>query len=247
MLKRTLLAISLAALGTAHAADIDALRATLSERMKGVQIGAISKLPYADVYEVVVNGHNIVYTDASGSVAWIGKLIDLKTRKDLAEQRKEDLLRVDFAALPLDKALVKVKGSGARKLAVFSDPECPYCQALEKELKLIDNVTIYTFLYPIAELHPGAAAKSHAIWCTEDRVKAWDELMLRGVEPKAKKAKGNEEGCAAPLKEIADVARSAFIAGTPGIVFGNGKLVPGMIDSRAIERHLAVSEKSAQP
>jgi thiol:disulfide interchange protein DsbC len=41
------------------------------------------------------------------------------------------------------------QGSGARKLAVFVDPNCGYCKRFERDLATVKDVTIYTFLYPI--------------------------------------------------------------------------------------------------
>ena len=56
--------------------------------------------------------------------------------------------RVNFATLPLEDAVKTVNGDGSRVLAVFSDPRCPYCNALDEELAKLDNVTVYTFLLP---------------------------------------------------------------------------------------------------
>ena len=242
MLKQSLIALSLfTAFSGAHAAvDIEKMRKQLTEHMPGMQIGAITKAPYAGLYEVVANGFNVFYTDENANVAIIGKMIDLKTKKDLVEARTQQLMHVDFASLPIDKAIVKVKGDGSRKLAVFSDPDCPYCQELEQELAKVSDVTIYTFLYPLAELHPDAERKAKLVWCAEDRAKAWDELMLQGKEPAAKQG-----ACDAPLKEISAVAQKARINGTPGMIFADGKLVPGVIKSIQIERNLTASQPKA--
>ena len=86
--------------------------------------------------------------------------------------------QIDFASLPLDHAIKTVQGNGRRKLAVFADPYCPYCAALERRLWQVSDVTIYTFLFPIltAESKPMAAA----IWCAPERAKAWRAWMLDG-------------------------------------------------------------------
>ena len=238
MLKQSLIALSLlSAFSSAHSADVEKMRKQLTERMPGMQIGAITKAPYAGLYEVVANGFNVFYTDENANIALIGRMIDLKTKKDLVEARTQALQNVNFASLPLDKAFVKVKGDGSRKLAVFSDPDCPFCLELEQELAKVDNVTIYTFLYPIAELHPDAERKAKLVWCAKDRAKAWDELMLQGKEPAAA-----EGACEAPLQAIQDFAKKVWISGTPGMVFANGKMVPGALKSVQIEQHLTASE-----
>ena len=93
------------------------------------------------------------------------------------------LNRIDLASLPLELAIKKVKGKGERRLIVFSDADCPFCARLEDEMKDVDNVTIYTFLFPIDQLHPDAARKSRMIWCAADRVKAWDDFFESGKLP----------------------------------------------------------------
>ena len=241
MFKQSLVALSLfAAFSSAHAAvDIEKMRKQLTERMPGTKIGAITKAPYVGLYEVIANGFNVFYTDEHANIAIIGKLIDLKTGKDIAQARSQELMRVDFAALPMDKAIVKVKGDGSRKLAVFSDPDCPFCRDLEQELNKVTDVTIYTFLYPLTELHPDAERKAKLIWCAENPAKAWDDLMLNGKEPAA-----TEKACEPPLKEIQEMALKYWINGTPGVVFSDGQLVAGSLNSAQIEKHL---DEKAKP
>ena len=251
MLKKSLIALSLlAAFSSANATDvpsakIDAekvgiVRQHLTQRMRGANIGAITKAPYGNLYEVVINGLNVFYTDENANVAFIGKVIDLKTQKDLVEARTQELQQVDFTLLPLEKAIVTIKGNGSRKVAVFSDPECPYCQELEQELAKVSDVTIYTFLFPLIELHPDAERKAKLVWCAADRAKAWEELMLKGKEPTA-----TEKPCEPPFQAIQAVAKKFWINGTPGMIFSDGKLVPGSINSVQIERNLAASQEHA--
>lgn len=216
----------------------DRLRATLAERLPGMAIESITRLPQLDLYEVVGSGNRIFYTDAKGDFALVGNLIDLKTRENLTEQRQDELSVVDFAGLPFDKAFVKVKGDGSRKLAIFTDPDCPYCQRLEQELGKVSNVTVYVFLLPLAQLHPDAPRKARAVWCAPDRAKAWDALMLEGREPAAPAPE-----CQDPLADVAKVADRIGIQGTPGLAFASGRLVPGAIDAEQIEQLLDTPAK----
>jgi thiol:disulfide interchange protein DsbC len=70
-------------------------------------------------------------------------------------------------------------------------------------------------------------------------VKAWDDLMLNGREPPAPKA-----DCETPIADIARVGEEMHINGTPGLIFGNGKLVPGAIPAADIEKLLSGVGKS---
>lgn len=225
---------------TANAgADDASLRSTLEERLPGAKIGHISPGPVPGLVEVVVDGINVIYTDKNGDLAFIGNVVNLKTKENLTRKRAEEVAFVNFSQIPLTQAIVKVKGDGSRKLVVFSDPDCPYCKQLEKELAFLDNVTIYVMLYPIEQLHPGARKKSAAVWCSSDRAKAWDNLMLYGKEPAA--ATGE---CKTPLDEIHALAQRLSITGTPGLVFQNGKLVPGALKTEEIEKLLKAAAKS---
>jgi len=214
-------------------ADEAAVRKSLLENMPDMKIESVRKLDGIDLYEVVNNGRNVFYVDPRGEIAIVGRMVDVRTRENLTEQRIAELSRVEFSALPLDRAIVTVKGSGARKLAVFSDPDCPYCKQLERELDGISDVTIYTFLYPIVSLHPDAARKARLVWCASDRARAWSELMLRGREPE------NAASCPSPLADNLVLGGKLSIDGTPGIVFPSGRLVPGVIARDLIERYLS--------
>src|SRR5258708_30881783 len=86
-----------------------------------------------------------------------------------------------FEDVPLDLAIKQVRGSGKRVVAIFSDPFCPYCKSLDRALLRQDDITIYTFLYPI--LRPESPDKARTIWYSPDRAKAYYDFMLNGREP----------------------------------------------------------------
>ncbi|MBB5019239.1 thiol:disulfide interchange protein DsbC [Chitinivorax tropicus] len=222
--------------GPVKPAVAEDIKKKLAERLPNVKIDSVANTPISGLYEVVVNKRDIVYVDREAKYLMDGNLVDLSVRKSLTEERAADLRRVDFGTLPFDDAIKVVKGKGERKLAVFSDPDCPFCKRLEASLKDMDNVTIYTFLYPLAQLHPDAPRKSALVWCAADRVSAWNALMHEGKLPEG------EGKCDTPLAKIASLAEQYGISGTPGIVFPNGKLVPGAISREQIEKELGAGK-----
>ncbi len=181
-------------------------------------------------YEVFAGGR-LFYTDENVTYFFLGNIVDAKSMSNITAQRLQKLTAIKFESLPLDYAIKTVKGNGKRKVAVFSDPDCPYCKRLEKDLVNVTDVTIYTFLYPIASLHPDAERKSKAIWCSSNRQKAWDDFMLRGVAPADKK-------CDTPLDEIQAVGQKYKMNGTPTLVFADGRVVPGAIPVSDMETYL---------
>jgi thiol:disulfide interchange protein DsbC len=240
MKTRFLLAAALAAACLPALADEALVRKSLEQNLPGATVGAIRKLPNVDLYEAVVNGRNIVYTDPKGETAFVGRMIDVRSQRNLTQERVDELTRVDFGKLPLERAIVTVKGSGARKVAVFSDPDCPYCKQLERELAAVTDVTIYTFLFPLTSVHPDAMRKARLVWCAPDRASAWSDIMLKGREP------DNAATCESPIGANLELGAKLNIEGTPGIVFASGRLVPGAIKREQIERYLDEKARSAE-
>ena len=209
------------------------LRKNLAERLPSIgRIDEISRTPMAGLFEIRV-GTDVFYTDADGAYLLQGQLLDTKARKNLTEERLDKLLAVDFDSLPAKDAFVMVRGNGKRKLAVFEDPNCSYCRKFERDLQKIDNVTVYLYLYPI--LGPDSTDKSRNIWCSRDRLKTWQDWMLRGVPPPEA---GDKCDSAAVARNL-EMAHKHRVTGTPALVFEDGTRVPGAIGAADIERLLA--------
>ena len=219
-------------------AESAAIRKLFDEKFHGVAIGSIAKSPYFGLYEVMFD-EQLVYTDAKVSYVLVGNVYDANTKKNLTEAKMRELSRVAFDSLPLNLAFKRVKGNGQRKFAVFSDPDCPFCASLEKELKGIDNVTIYTFLFPIDQLHPDAARKAKIIWCAPDKVKAWDEFFANGVLP------GNKGECDTPVAATSVLGRKLKVNATPTLIFADGSVVPGALPASRLEAEIAQGETEA--
>ncbi len=225
-----LLALALPLLAPAQEAII---RKALTERIPGLTgIDEISKSPMPGLFEVRI-GNDIFYTDPEGNYLIQGALIDTRARKNLTEERINKLTAIDFKDLQLKNAFTVVRGNGKRKVAVFEDPNCPYCKRFEKDLEKIDNVTVHTFLVPI--LGADSTEKSRRIWCASDKAKTWDDWMLRNVAPKEAGAKCDT----AALDANVAFARKYNITGTPTLVFVDGHRVPGAINTQQIEQLLA--------
>lgn len=188
---------------------------------QNLSVKKIFASPIAGIYEVEVNGKQLVYTDASGNYMLVGDLIRTADGTNLTEERQAELKAVDFASLPFDKAITEVRGNGALKVAVFSDADCPYCKRLEREFAKMDNITIYNFMMPIPSLHPDAERKAVQIWCSPDRTAAWTDWMRHGKLP----AKAAE--CANPVAETTQLGSELGFNGTPTMVFPNGKVQSG--------------------
>ncbi|KAB2312506.1 DsbC family protein [Betaproteobacteria bacterium SCN2] len=212
------------------------VRQALQKNFAGMEVTSISKTPYGGLYEVVVDGQ-VVYSTSDGKYLVLGNVIELASKRNLTAARNAKLMEVKWSALPLANAIKEVKGNGSRKLAIFSDADCPYCRKLEPELEKLTNVTIYTFLYPIEGLHPEAVPTSKKIWCEKDRLKAWKAYMLKGEEPKSK------GDCANPVDATIELGAKLRVSGTPTIILENGQRIPGYMPADKLDQLLTAASR----
>ncbi|CAM4087632.1 Thiol:disulfide interchange protein [Bordetella tumbae] len=197
------------------------------ELFTDLEVTAARRTPYG-IYEVQI-GSDLIYTDEK--VTWVmeGPLIDAATRRDVTRESLEKLGSVSFDQLPLDLAVKQVRGNGARKMAIFEDPNCGYCKQLHKTLKDEDNVTIYTFLYPI--LAPDSTTKSRDVWCAKDPAKTWQDWMLDGKKPPTAE-------CDAPIQQVLALGQKLMVRGTPAIFFQDGSRLNGAAPLEMVRSHL---------
>ena len=220
------------ALFASHAAlaDEEGIKKLLGARFPEIKVEKITKSGYEGLYEIFAGGE-IFYTDEKAAFVLVGHLIDAKTREDATELRLRKLTAVPFDQLPLDNAIKTVRGNGARRIAVFADPYCGFCKRFENDLITLQDITIYTFLLPI--IRQESVPTSKKIWCSDDRTKAWQDLMLKGIEP------SGEGNCEAPLNKNIALGQKLHITGTPLTVFEDGERIPGAIPKVKLEQKMA--------
>jgi len=105
------------------------------------------------MYEVVSQG-KVFYISRDYRYVFLGHVIDVTQMKNLTLERMNALRKVPWKDLNLADAIQIKRGGGSRMLAVFDDPDCPFCRKLHDELYKLNDVTIYVFLYPIEQIHP---------------------------------------------------------------------------------------------
>ena len=233
-----LLAAVLATVLTPAVANEAAIRKNLTERLPGLpKIEEVRQTAMPGLWEIRI-GSELRYTDAQGNYLIEGELIDLRSRRNLTEERVNQINAIDFASLPLKDALVWKRGTGKRRIAVFADPNCGYCKRFERTLQEAKDITVYTFLVPI--LGGDSPEKSRAIWCAKDNSAAWLAWMLEGKQPP--KPAGDCDDAA--LERNMAMVRKYRVNGTPAIVFEDGTRVPGAVTLEQLERRLSSVGKS---
>ena len=232
----TLLALA-ATLALPALAQEAVIRKNLAERLPDFpKIDEITKTPIPGLWELRI-GSELFYSDEQGNHIVQGTLFDTKAKVNLTDKRIAKLTAIDFDQLPLKDAMVVKQGTGARKMAVFADPNCGYCKRFERDLLTVKDVTVYTFLYPV--LGPDSNDKSRSIWCSKDAQKTWRAWMIDGATPA--KVTGNCDTAA--IERNSAFGRKYRINGTPALLFEDGQRVPGAMPAAEVEKRLAEAAK----
>lgn len=213
-----------------YAQDATQIAEKLKSMYPKTSFKEVKQSQIAGLYEVVM-GENIAYTDASGRYFLFGHLFDMTEQVDITAARKVETKKVEFPSRYLNQAIKTVKGKGSRSVAIFTDPDCPYCKRLEKELVQLDDVTIYTFMYPLESLHPEAKTRAISVWCAPDRGKAWAALMMEGVTPTLR-------ACNNPINDNLVLGSKLGVVGTPTLIAQDGRVLPGAASAEKINQWL---------
>lgn len=234
MTMRLLATAALLAAAFAAAADEAAVRRLLQDSLRGEgQVESVQKTPYADLYEVVIrspDGPAIYYVDSRATVIITGQVIDAKTGRNLTEERQSTLEAVKWESLPFEWAITTVRGTGRRKIAILSDPNCPYCKRLEGELAKLGDITVH--ILPYAILGPTSERQAKAVWCSKDRTKAWDDLMFQRIEPRP------DRDCDTPVEKLQEFGRRIGARATPTWFLESGQRFSGALPLDRVRRLL---------
>ena len=204
-------------------------------QLQGVQ--EVRKTPIPGIYEIRVQDSEIYYTDAKGEYLIQGSVYDLRNQRNLTKEREDLLTAVKWDSLPVKDAITFTRGNGARKLAVFADPNCGYCKKFERDLLKLDNVTVHVF--QIGILSPDSKAKNRAIWCSRDKGQAWLDWMVRNTTPAEAAAMCD----ASAVTRNEAFAKKNKINSTPTLLFEDGSRQAGAIPMEELEQQFASLKK----
>lgn len=138
--------------------------------------------------------------------------------------------RVNLAEIPREDAIMIGNPAAENIVIVFDDPDCPVCRKFHSVIKEVvsmrEDIAFHIVIFPLVTLHPEAYRKAVAIAC-ERSLKLLDDAF-EGKPIPAPTCETNE------IKRNMELASRFGITGTPTLIFGNGQLVRGYMESDAI-------------
>ena len=224
MLKRIALFSLLSCASAMIFANVETLKNNLNQQYPNIHVSNIQATEMTGLYSANLD-NQIIYLDENAQYMLVGSMVRLKDQKNLTKDLMLQQNSVDWKQLPFKDAIKTVKGTGKSQLFIFSDPNCPYCKRLEVELDKLNDVTIYTLIYP---LKSQSITVSKQVWCDPNQAYAWKNLLQKNVQPK-------EKTCANPIERNLALGRKLGVEGTPTLIFETGFKMTGVRSAEEIQ------------
>ncbi|PZU07831.1 DsbC family protein [Sphingomonas sp.] len=192
------------------------------------------------IYQAIAGGRVIYFAPESQHLLFAA--IYDKNGVNLTALAQDASARKRLGAINPADALV-VGPAGAPKVIEFTDPDCPYCQALERFwlTKEAEGKPVQRLVYFVSGIHPQAAAKAEHILCSPDP-QATFKAVYAGAQP------ASLHKCRAGAEKVArdaETVRKMGVSGTPTL-FVDGKLVSGFQQGE-LESFLEAQNRKPQP
>lgn len=192
------------------------------------------------IYQAIAGGRVIYYAPDSQHLLFAA--IYDKNGVNLTALAQDASARKRLGAINPADALM-VGPAGAPKVIEFTDPDCPYCQALERFwlAKEAEGKPVQRLVYFVSGIHPQAAAKAEHILCSPDP-QATFKAVYSGAQPTSLHT------CRAGAEKVArdaDTVRKMGVSGTPTL-FVDGKLVSGFQQAE-LEAFLETQSRKSKP
>lgn len=173
------------------------------------------------IYQATAGGRIIYYAPDSEHLLF-AEIYD-RNGQNLTALAQNTASAKKLAGIDTGMALA-IGPAGAPTVVEFTDPDCPYCRALDKfwAAKAAEGKPVRRLIYFVSGIHPQAAAKAEHILCSLDKEAAF-RAIYAGAAPK------QLEKCAAGAARVAEdagIVRKLGITGTPTLI-ADGKLVSG--------------------
>lgn len=195
------------------------------------------------LYEVLLKKDgktSVVYLDFSKNNLILGRIIDIKNKKDVTRETIDENNSIDISKISTKNAIIMGNKQGKKKIYIFSDPECPFCTKLHDQvvelLKEEPQLKVYIILFALP-MHKDAGWKTQSIVCKSKKDMDSAVKMLEDSYH-GKHVEKIECGKVNYAEENKKLAEKLGIGATPTIVFQNGKMIMGAVGKDEIKKHL---------
>lgn len=173
------------------------------------------------IYQASAGGRILYYAPDSGHILF-ATIYD-RNGVNLTALSQDERVRRQLSAIDPAQAL-PIGPPDAPTVIEFTDPDCPYCRALDQYWKTKDaqGTPVRRLVYFVSGIHPQAAAKAEHILCSPDPSAAF-RSTYEGAPPQVLKSCARGK---AKVEADAALVRKLGISGTPSLIV-DGRLIAG--------------------
>ncbi len=204
---------------------------TINQKLPNFRYQVVKKGPVPGLCEFWA-GTNVIYYWPDYDLLFIGEIWNTRG-ESLTQKSRNQLIAERVREIDLSKAIKW--GRGPVKVILFTDPDCPFSQRVEKILfnTMQDTITTYIFLYPL-KIHHGSREHAIEVLCSKDPVaKLLSYARPKITEGKKKPGEKREEvlktcriEAEKRLEAMISEGMKLGITGTPYVIIGN-TVIPG--------------------
>ena len=202
-----------------------------------LQIISLNPTDLANIYEVELNTGEILYSDVSGDYLFAGDMYATTPTGllNLSSGTRQKRALEKIASIPEEEMIIFSPQEVKARITVFTDVDCTYCRALHNDLEslLALGIEIRYLAYPRGGQAAGSFNKMISVWCSADRKESL--TLAKNDEPLP------EITCDTPVLEHYQLGNELGISGTPALVFEDGRIIPGYMDSDRLAAMLNIN------
>jgi len=212
--------------------DDSEIQTKLETIMPGVKIDSVSALSNTGLYEAVINGEIVYFTNDLRYVIQ-GDVVSLETRQNITENKRINLRKQALASLKeADMIVYEPTKKTEHTITVFTDIDCGYCRKLHQQMADYNDlgIRIRYMAFPRAGVDSESFDKAEDVWCSDDREQAMTDAKA-GVTVETKT-------CNSPVKAQYELGRKIGVQGTPALFLESGQMLPGYVPPKRLKQML---------
>ncbi len=212
---------------------------TLSTLNPELSVDAVNPTPIAGLYEVLVGGQ-VLYFSADGRYLLQGDLVDLREQRSLTEARRQQQRLAQLAQVPAAEYITyPARGDKRHSVVIVTDIDCPYCQRMHRHMAELNErgVEVRYLQMPRAGVNSPSYGKAVAVYCADNQLEAMDRAKAGESVP--------QRQCDHPVREHLQLVRQLGINATPTVVFENGAVHPGYLNTADLLARIAQEQSTA--
>lgn len=202
-------------------AEIEQVKEKLKQTFTNYTITDIRESPIPGLMEIHA-GPQIHYFYPDKELLIFGQ-IWTSEGENLTEKAKQESIETKRSRLQMDSAILVQKGD--IPIIEIVNPDCSFCKRYEKWVTQLENVYSIerkVIFLDSPTMFPKATAKMLSVLCSEDKIKAYTNMVAG--DPL------ENETCVAGEKVLAahqEITDTLGVTGTPTFLLPNGKVISG--------------------